>query len=381
MGDMDVPRILDLPKLLSAKSYFLFGPRQTGKTFMIRRQFPKAKYYNLHETDTFLKFNQAPHRLRQELTGKDKLVIMDEIQKLPLLLDEIQVMIDSRQVRFLLTGSSARSLKRKGLNLLGGRARTKRLHPLCFQELGQRFDLVTALDRGLLPSLYFSDSPYEDLQAYVGTYLKEEVAAEAVVRNLPAFSRFLTVAALCNGQMLNYSKIASDAQVPKSTVQEYFHILRDTLLGDDLPAWKRTEKRKPLTTAKFYWFDIGIVRHLQRRRQLQEGSPEFGEAFEAYLHHELKTYCDYQGVPDLAYWRSTSDFEVDFILNDRTAIEVKAKPNVSDRDLRGVRALREERLLKHYVVVSQESAPRLVDGIEILPWQEFLDRLWGGTYS
>ncbi len=378
---MDVPRILDLPKLLSAKSHFLFGPRQTGKTFMIRRQFPKAKYYNLHETDTFLKFNQAPHRLRQELTGKDKLVIMDEIQKLPLLLDEIQVLIDDRQVRFLLTGSSARALKRKGLNLLGGRARTKRLHPLCCRELAQEFDLVKALDRGLLPSLYFSDSPYEDLQAYVGTYLKEEIAAEAVVRNLPAFSRFLTVAALCNGQMLNYSKIASDAQVPKSTVLEYFHILRDTLVGDDLPAWKRTEKRKPLTTAKFYLFDIGIVRHLQRRRHLQEGSPEFGEAFEAYLHHELKTYCDYEGVPDLAYWRSTSDFEVDFILNDRTAIEVKAKKNVSDRDLRGLWALRQERLLKHYVVVSLETVPRRADGIEILPWQDFLDNLWDGVYS
>jgi predicted AAA+ superfamily ATPase len=378
---MDIPRILDLPKLLSTKSYFLFGPRQTGKTFMIRRQFPKAKYYNLHETDTFLKFNQAPHRLRQELTGKDKLVIMDEIQKLPLLLDEIQIMIDDRQVRFLLTGSSARALKRKGLNLLGGRARTKRLHPLCCRELAQEFDLVKALDRGLLPSLYFSDSPYEDLQAYVGTYLKEEIAAEAVVRNLPAFSRFLTVAALCNGQMLNYSKIASDAQVPKSTVLEYFHILRDTLVGDDLPAWKRTEKRKPLTTAKFYLFDIGIVRHLQRRRHLQEGSPEFGEAFEAYLHHELRSYCDYEGVQDLAYWRSTSNFEVDFILNDRTAIEVKAKKNVSDRDLRGLWALRQERLLKHYVVVSLETVPRRADGIEILPWQNFLDRLWEGVYS
>lgn len=378
---MDVPRILDLPKLLAAKSYFLFGPRQTGKTYMIRRQFPKAKYYNLHETDTFLKFNYAPHRLRQELTSKDKLVIIDEIQKLPLLLDEIQTIIDDRRVRFLLTGSSARSLKRKGLNLLGGRVRTKRLHPLCFRELGQEFDLVKALDRGLLPPLYFSDSPHEDLQAYVGSYLKEEIAAEAVVRNLPAFSRFLTVAALCNGQMLNYSKIASDAQVPKSTVQEYFHILRDTLLGDDLPAWKRTEKRKPLTTAKFYFFDIGIVRYLQKRGLLQEGSPEFGEAFEAYVHHELKAYCDYEGVPDLAYWRSTSNFEVDFILNDRTAIEVKAKTNVSERDLRGLYALREERLLKHYIVVSREMTPRRVDGIEVLPWRDFLRRLWEGEFS
>ncbi|CUQ66323.1 ATP-binding protein [Candidatus Nitrospira inopinata] len=378
---MEVPRILDLPKLLATKSYFLFGPRQTGKTYMIRRQFPGAKYYNLHETDTFLKFNHAPHRLRQELTDKNKLVIIDEIQKLPLLLDEIQILIDERQVRFLLTGSSARSLKRKGLNLLGGRARTKRLHPLCFRELGQEFDLIKALDRGLLPSLYFSDSLYEDLQAYVGVYLKEEIAAEAVVRNLPAFSRFLTVAALCNGQMLNYSKIASDAQIPKSTVQEYFHILRDTLLGDDLPAWKRTEKRKPIATAKFYFFDIGIVRHLQRRRNLQEGSPEFGEAFEAYVHHELKTYCDYQGTLDLAYWRSTSNFEVDFILNDRTAIEVKAKAHVSERDLRGLYALREERLLKRYVAVSQETTPRRVNGIDVLPWRDFLVRLWEGEFS
>lgn len=215
----------------------------------------------------------------------------------------------------------------------------------------------------------------------MGSYLKEEIAAEAVVRNLPAFSRFLTVAALCNGQMLNYSKIASDAQVPKSTVQEYFHILRDTLLGDDLPAWKRTEKRKPLTTAKFYFFDIGIVRYLQKRWLLQKGSPEFGEAFEAYVHHELKTYCDYEGVPDLAYWRSTSNFEVDFILNDRTAIEVKAKTNVSERDLRGLYALREERLLKHYIVVSREMTPRRVDGIEVLPWRDFLRRLWEGEFS
>lgn len=141
------------------------------------------------------------------------------------------------------------------------------------------------------------------------------------------------------------------------------------------------EKRKPLTTAKFYLFDVGIVRHLQRRRHLQEGSPEFGEAFEAYMHHELKTYCDYEGVSDLAYWRSTSDFEVDFILNDRTAIEVKAKANVSDRDLRGLRALQEERLLKRYVVVSLETVPRRVEGIEILPWQDFLRRLWEAEFS
>ncbi|MFM7290417.1 MAG: ATP-binding protein [Planctomycetia bacterium] len=284
-------------------------------------------------------------------------------------------------MRFLLTISSARRLFARGVNLLGGRARMKTLHPFTWQELGQAFSLAKALETGLLPSIYFSDDPRADLEAYVGQYLKEEIAAEATVRNLPAFSRFLPVAGLANGRLINYTNIANDAQVPRATVQEYFQILRDTLLGVDLPAWKATVKRKPIATSKFFFFDIGVAHHLQQRRHVAAGTPEFGEAFEAFFHHELRTYCDYAGPFTLHYWRSTSGFEVDFILDDRTAIEVKAKPTVGDHDLRGIRALCEEGSITRPIVASLEAVPRRVDRIEILPWQMVLERLWSGDLT
>ncbi len=325
--------------------------------------------------------NHSPQRLREEITEGDRIVIIDEIQKLPLLLDEVQLLIEEKGIHFLLTGSSARKLRRKSVNLLGGRARTMRMHPLTCRELGDAFDLIRALDIGMLPSIYLSDDAQNDLEAYVGTYLREEIVAEAIVRNVPAFTRFLTVAGTCNGRLINYSNIASDSQVPVSTVQEYFHILRDTLVGDDLPAWKATVKRKPLSTAKFFFFDIGVARFLQQRKGLQRQSPEFGEAFEAFIHHELKTFCDYMKQGTLCYWRSKSGFEVDFILADKTAIEVKAKPNVASRDMRGIQALKQEALLKNYLVVSLEDAPRRHEGIDILPWRLFLENLWGNQYS
>jgi predicted AAA+ superfamily ATPase len=203
----------------------------------------------------------------------------------------------------------------------------------------------------LLPPIYFSDNAREDLGAYVGNYLKEEIAAEALTRNVPAFSRFLEVAALCHGTMLNYAAVASDAQIPPSTVREYFHILEDTLLARMLPAWTRSRTRKAISTAKHYFFDVGVARYLQRRSGLARRSPEFGEAFEAYIFHEMTTYIDYtdSGVP-LAYWRSTSNYEVDFIIADATAVETNAKNPVGERDLRGLRALQEEKLLQRYVV-------------------------------
>jgi predicted AAA+ superfamily ATPase len=280
----------------------------------------------------------------------------------------------------VLTGSSARKLRRGGVNLLGGRALSRTLHPLTYRELGDDFDLTRALDRGLLPAVYFSDEPREDLDAYVGNYLREEIAAEALTRNVPAFSRFLETAAMCHGTMLNYAAVASDAQVPVSTVREYFHILEDTLVARPLPSWTRSRSRKAITTAKHYFFDVGVVRRLQHRSKLARRSPEFGEAFESYVLHELSTYEDYVGGAALAYWRSTSNFEVDFVLADRTAIEVKAKDPVADRDLRGLRALREERLLRDYVVVSLEARPRAVDGIRVLPWRQFLEELWDGRF-
>jgi predicted AAA+ superfamily ATPase len=316
--------------------------------------------------------------LRELVRPSDRLVVIDEIQKFPELLDEVHLLIDTTATRFVMTGSSPRKLRRGGVNLLGGRARSRVLHPFVYRELGESFDLRRALDVGLLPPIYLSGEAEEDLKAYAGDYLRQEIAAEGLTRNIPAFSRFLEIAALCNGQMLNYSAIGSDAQVPVSTVREYFQILEDTLVAHRLPPWRASVKRKPIVTPKFYFFDIGVARHLQHRRGLRVRSPEFGDAFEAYIHHELRTYLDYAGRGELAYWRSKSGFEVDFILNDRTAIETKAKDPVGQRDLRGLEALREEGLLKRYVVASLEKRPRRTGRIEVLPWQLFLDQLWAG---
>lgn len=375
-----VARSLDLINILNKKSCFLWGARQTGKSTLIRHTLKKYPVYNLLDSRTLLELSHSPHRLSEEI-GDAPIVIIDEIQMLPDLLNEVHRLIEERGTHFLLTGSSARKLRHGGVNLLGGRARTRILHPFIYHELGKKFDLLRALDVGLLPSIYDSDAPYEDLLSYAGDYLKQEIAAEGMTRNVPAFSRFMEVAALCNGRMINFTEIGNDAQVPRSTVQEYFQILLDTLIARELPAWQKTRTRKAIATGKFYFFDIGVARILQQRRGLQPRSPEFGDAFEAYMHHELCAFLDYTGKEGLAYWRSTSDFEVDFVVMDRLAVEVKAKENISNQDLKGLRALQEEKLLKHYVVVSLEKRSRDVDGIQILPWRLFLEKLWTGEFG
>jgi predicted AAA+ superfamily ATPase len=378
---MDISRNFDLLSAVRKKSCFLFGPRQTGKTWLIRHVLRTRRIYNLLDSETYLKLSRNPKRIQEECTIRDRIVVIDEIQKLPSLLDEVHLLIEERGIHFLLTGSSARKLRRGGVNLLGGRAHVAHLHPLSISELNDHFDLSRALNLGLLPSIYFSKTPDEDLGAYVGTYLKEEVAYEGLTRNIPAFSRFLEVAALCNSQLINYAKIANDAQVARSTVQEYFQILKDTLLAYEIPAWKRSRKRKPISTSKYYFFDSGVVRFLQNRGRINPRSPEYGEAFETYLCHEIKAFLDYRRAGPLAYWRSTSGYEVDFILADRTAVEVKASQNVSSRDLNGLKALREEKGLEQYVLVCFENSPRLVEGIHVLPWKLFLKNLWAGKYT
>jgi uncharacterized protein len=374
-----VPRALDLAALVAKKSHFLLGPRQTGKTSLVRASLPEAKVYDLLDTAVFLSLSQNPGRLAEELGPRDRVVVIDEIQRLPELLNEVHRLIETRRTRFLLTGSSARKLRRGGVNLLGGRARTMRLHPLTSRELGDRFDLSHAASRGLLPSIYFSDDPRADLEAYAGLYLQQEIVAEGATRNVPAFSRFLKVAALCNGTIVNFTNVASDAQVARTTVYEYFEILKDTLVLHELPAWRKTQKRKPLASSKYYFFDVGVAGSLQGRT-FQSGTPEFGEAFETILMHELVSYRDYASGEPISYWRSTSGFEVDFILGDHTAVEVKAKRNVSSQDLRPLRALAEEKLLKRYVCACLEPRARRTDGVEVLPFREFLDALWSGEY-
>ena len=253
-------------------------------------------------------------------------------------------------------------------------------YPLSYRELGTRFDLARAVERGLLPSIYFSDDPGADLRAYAGTYLQQEIVAEGLTRNVPAFSRFLKVAALCNATVVNFTQLASDAQVARTTVYEYFEILRDTLVLHEVPAWTASRTRKPLVSSKYYFFDVGVVSSLQGRL-VKPGTPEFGAAFETYVLHELVCHRDYAEGSAITHWRSASGFEVDFVLDEHTAIEVKAKANVAPRELRSLDAILEEKKIRRALCVSLEPRRRVVSGITILPWREFLDALWAGEYA
>ena len=375
-----IPRFLDVRALVERKSCFLFGPRQTGKSTLIRQQFADCRTWNLLDQNLFRDLARNPGLIRESLAEArgPETVVIDEIQRMPELLNEVHLMIEERGSRFLLTGSSARSLRRKGVNLLGGRAGRQTLHPLVRAELKNRFSLGRALEFGLLPSVWFSDDPEDGLRDYAGDYLREEIANEAIVRNLPAFSRFLDVAALAHGQQINFASLGNDAQVSPSTARDYYGILQDTLLAHEVPALTETRKRKAVSTSKFYLFDIGVARHLQGRRGLAPGTPEYGEAFESYLFQEMKAFADYHRLGTPRYWRSRSKLEVDFVLAD-LAVEVKARRAISRRDLRGLRALAEEKLFARHILVSMDPYPRVVDGIELLPWDEFLNALWGGT--
>jgi len=375
-----IKRWVDLNVLLDKKSCFLLGPRQTGKTFLIHRTLKNVRVYDLLDSEIYLALSRNPGRISEELQPQDRIVVIDEIQRLPELLNEVHRLIETKGVRFLLTGSSARKLRRGGINLLGGRARTKYLHPLTYKELNEHFDLFLATERGLIPSIYFSDDPRADLQAYAGSYLQQEIFAEGATRNIPAFSRFLRVAALCNATIVNFTNVANDAQVARTTVYEYFKILKDTLILYELPAWRKSKKRKPLASSKYYFFDVGAVSVLQER-VLRAGTPEFGEGFETYVMHELKSYSDYVSGEQLSYWRSTSGFEVDFIIGDHTALEVKAKKNLSPNDIKSLRMLAEEGKLKRYICVSMEPRRRKIGNIDILPYKEFLELLWNGAYT
>lgn len=373
-------RILDLQAPIKRKSIFLFGPRQTGKTFYLTRTFPKVPYYNLLQSKIFLRLSQRPDLLREELTAARPLespVIIDEIQKLPVLLDEVHSLIEEKKIRFILTGSSARKLKRGGANLLGGRATTFHLFPLVSREIPD-FDLMRALNWGTLPSVYSSDDPENDLADYVGNYLKEEIRAEGLARNIENFSRFLQTASLCNAELINFTRIGNDAQIAPRTIAEYFSILEDTLIGHILEPYTKTKKRKSVSTAKFYFFDCGVCNLLAGRKNIKPKTELFGKSFEHFVFTELRAFLSYtrDGRP-LSFWRSqVSDYEVDFLIGDEIAIEVKGSELVTERHLTGLRVLTEELKLKKKIVVSMDERPRRVDDIDILPISRFLEMLW-----
>lgn len=371
-------RILNLPNLLEKKSIILLGPRQTGKSTLLLGEFPEAKYINLNAADDFREISARPESIRRSLLKSDKLVIIDEIQKLPSLLNEVQLMIDSNPlIRFLVTGSSARKLRRQNVNLLAGRAWFADLFPLISPEVEFK-QFQRRLNVGGIPSILDSSEPREDLNAYVGTYLTEEIRAEGLTRSLEAFSRFLEVAALSNGKEINFTEVGNDAQVPPRTIREYYTVLQDTLLGAALPCYQKTVKRKPVATSKFYFFDLGVANTLLKRGPVEEGSESYGNALEHLIFCELRAYLSYQRrSEELCYWRSQSKIEVDFVIGDSVAIEVKATSSISPKMTKGLNALAEEVPLKRKLIVCNERNKKVLeDGIEIYPISDFLSLLW-----
>jgi predicted AAA+ superfamily ATPase len=372
-----------LQKFLGRKkdSVFFWGPRQTGKSTLLKESFPKSPYYDLLLSEEFQRLNRRPSLLREELlaTPQKLPVIIDEVQKIPELLDEIQWLIVNHGINFILCGSSARKLKRAGGNLLGGRAIRYELFPLVSQEI-TNFNLMKALNNGLLPRHYEAKDAHRLILAYIGDYLKEEIAAEALTRNVPGFARFLEIAALSNGSTVNYSNIARECGLSLPTIKTYFQILEDTLIAQFLPVYQKRAKRRVLHTPKFYFFDLGLVNGLLKRGEITVGTEYFGQALEHFIFQELRAHRHYSGMDyDFSYWRTTSGFEVDFILgNAEVAIEVKGTEEVQSHHLKGLEAFLQEQKPKRAIVVSLDPRPRKVGNILILPVQEFLKELWSG---
>lgn len=344
------PRALNIETVMAEKSHFLFGPRQTGKSTLISQSQLQALIFDLNDEVDFFRIGQNPENLKDYVDETVRLVVVDEIQRAPNLLNQIHNLIETQDVRFLLTGSSARKLRKGGVNLLGGRARVLYFHPLLMREMKDSFDLARALEFGTIPSIYLSSQPRLDLEAYLGTYLRQEIMAEGLVRNLQPFRSVLDIAALCNATIVNFTNVSNDTQVPRTTVYEYFDLMRDSLIICELPAWRRSRLRKPIVSSKYYFFDVGVAGALQREFGKGIATPENGHSFETWLLHELRAWIDYnQREETLKYWRSQSGFEVDFLLGEHTAIEVKAKKWITSADLKSLRALREEGSFKNFV--------------------------------
>jgi len=371
--------------LPARRSAFLWGPRKTGKSTYLRSAFPESLTYDLLQTDLMLELARRPALLRERLLAAPPArlrspVILDEVQKAPQLLDEVHWLIENRGLRFILCGSSARKLKRSGVNLLGGRAWRYEMHPLVSIELGE-VDLLRVLNRGLIPSHYLDPEYERSLRAYVVDYLKEEVLDEGLTRNVAAFSRFLEAVGYSHGDLTNYSNIARDCGVDSKTVKEYYQILVDTLLGSFVLPWKKRQERQVIGKApKFYLFDVGVAGALTRRRVAEERGEAFGRALEHFLLMEVLAHRSYRELGyDVHFWRTKSGLEVDFVLGDgEVAVEVKGASRADPSDLRSLRAFVDDHRPRRAVLVCNERSPRVVAGIEILPWREFLARLWGG---
>ena len=382
-----IPRRLEMA-LPPGQSAFLWGPRKTGKSTFLAQRFPDSAVFDLLDTDLYFDLSKRPALLRDLVLALPpgqlkKPIVIDEAQKVPRLLDEVHGLIEKRGLAFVLCGSSARKLVRGGANLLGGRAWRFEMHPFVTAELGA-WRLLDVLERGLVPSHYLDADPARSLAAYSHDYMREEIFAEGLVRNLPAFSRFVDAAAFSHGELVNYSNVARECGVDGKTVKEYFQILVDTLFCRLIPPYKARQERQVITKApKLYLFDVGVAGALVKRRVAEEKGEQFGRALEHLVLTELAAHASYSGLGyDISFWRTKAGVEVDFVLGrGEVAIEVKGASRVDDRELRGLRAFAAEHAPRRSIIVCNERRPRTRDGILLLPYRDFFSRLWAGEIA
>jgi uncharacterized protein len=362
------------------QSLFLWGARQTGKSTLIKQHFNDALMFDLLQTDIIRRFALQPEELRRiVLSSPEKQIVIDEIQKLPELLNEIHWLIENTNKRFILSGSSPRKILQKGVNLLGGRAFRYELFPLSFSEIPD-FDILRALNHGLLPKIYDANNHQRMLSSYIGAYLEEEIIAETRIKNLQVFSGFLEKAAFANGEIVNYTNIATDCGVSSITVKEYYQILVDTLIGKYISTFQKRPKRRVIQAPKFYFFDVGIANVLLKRKNVEWGNENIGQAFEHFIYMELRTFLSYtSNENEIHYWRTASQLEVDFILGDaEVALEVKSTNNVQTKHIKNLMAFTEEYTTKKNIIVSNDPYPKKIGTVEVLPWKLFLEKLWSG---
>lgn len=368
-------RIIDLSTLCKERSLFLFGPRMTGKSYWITKTMSDLPYLDLLDENLFTRLLTHPGNLESLISPESKLVVIDEIQRIPKLLPVIHKLIENRSVRFLLTGSCARKLRRGSEGLLGGRARKAELFPLTSVEI-HNFDLLKYCHIGGLPLIYNSSEPWLDLQSYVSLYLREEIQAEAYVRNLASFARFLEIFGVRSGEELNVQKFSSDAGVPERTASNYIEILKDTLVVTELKPIS-SSIRKSTSRSKYYFFDVGVANYLGGRKSFTFNSADFGTALEHFIIQEVKAWLGYSGRSEvMSYWRTYQGDVVDLIIGNQMAIEIKATEKINERDFRGLLRLRDENIIKKYMVVSRDPLKQWCFDIPAVPITEFLELLW-----
>jgi uncharacterized protein len=382
----NIKRVIDI-SLPKNQSTFLWGPRQSGKSTLLHEKYKDSLYYDFLKTDLYFEIMKNPSILRERILAKEskllkKPIILDEVQKVPAIFDEVHWMIENKNLSFILCGSSARKIIRGQSNLLGGRAWSMELFPFVTPEL-KNFNLLKALNQGLLPPHYLQTKKHYklSLKAYVHDYLKQEIIAEGLTRNIPAFTRFLDSFSYSHAEITNYTNIARDCGIDSKTVKEYYQILVDTLLAIRIDPYRKTQNRQVITKSpKYYLFDVGIANYLTNRIITIEKGIDFGKAFEHFILMEIRAYNSYKRIDfNINYWKTKTGLEVDFILgNGEVAIEVKGSKKIASTSLKGIKTFFNEHKPKRSIIVCNEIEKRISEDIEIIPWKEFLSDLWAG---